>query len=97
LSSWEVFAILAFSERGRVHQHSQQRPTPSPPIKSRQFLGFTRFHFRQRPLCKVDPELCTEKGIPTATAQGYALATVDNFWIWAVDNWVGWEKSGKEK
>jgi hypothetical protein len=29
--------------------------------------------------------------------QGYAPQTVDKFWIWGVDNWVGWEKSGKEK
>jgi hypothetical protein len=64
--------------------------------KSR-ILGFSRFQFLQRPLCKVDPELCTEKRIPIATAQGYAQQTVDKFWIRAVDNWVGWEKSGKEK
>jgi hypothetical protein len=59
----------------------------TPPHQSRQFLGFSRFHFLQRPLCKVDPELCTEKRIPTATAQGYAPETVDKFWIWGVDNW----------
>jgi hypothetical protein len=97
LSSREVFAILAFSEGGRVHQYSQQRPTPSPPIEIAQFLGFSRFYFVQRPLCKVGTELCTEKGIPTATAQGYALATVDKFWIRAVDNWGRLGKIGEEK
>jgi hypothetical protein len=32
-----------------------------------------------------------------SSRQGYAPQTVDKFWIRAVDNWVGWEKSGKEK
>jgi hypothetical protein len=89
----EKVNFLSSESRG-VHQYSQQAPTPSPPIEIAQFLGFSRFHFLQRPLCKVDPELCTEKGIPKATALGYALATVDKFWIRAVDNWSVAEKPG---
>jgi hypothetical protein len=91
-----VFSVLVFFVGRGVHQISQAAPTPSPPIKKSRILGFSRFHFLQRPLCKVESKLCTEKSIPIASQQGYALATVDKFWIWAVDNWVGWEKSGGE-
>jgi hypothetical protein len=66
-------------------------------MQKSKILGFSRFQFRQRPLCKVESELCTEKRIPNETAQSYAPQTVDKFLIRAVDNWVGWGKSGKEK
>jgi len=79
---------------GYIKLHKQRRPLP--PIEIAQFPGFSRFCFAQRPLCKVDCELCTEKRIPTATAQGYAQETVDKFWIRAVDNWGRLGKSGGE-
>jgi hypothetical protein len=86
-----------FSEGGRVHQISQSPPTPSPPIEIAQFRGFSRFCFLQRPLCKVESELCTEKSILIAARHGYAQAIVDKSASEAVDNWLGWEILGRKK
>jgi hypothetical protein len=89
-------SLISFLQNlgGYINIHNKRQGHP--PHQSRQFLGFSRFHFLQQPLCKVESELCTEKRIPIATTRGYAPQTVYKFWIRAVDNWVGWGNRGKK-